>query len=78
MSDSKTAGTQPANGNTAKRVRTIEKRHGKSFMEVMCDVHDHVLGATPPEDLEPEGDSNVEVEMGDPEAQQTSETGSGG
>lgn len=57
---------QPAAGDSAKRVRTIEKRHGKSFMEVMCDVHDHVFGGT----VEPT--ENAAVEAGDPDAAQTS------
>lgn len=35
------------------RIKAIEARHGKDFMEVMADVHDHIFGATPPQ-KEPE------------------------
>lgn len=55
---------QPAAGDSAKRVRSIEKRHGKSFMEVMCDVHDHVFGGT--------------VEAPEPEADDTGDEGEAG
>lgn len=93
MNDSETVGgAEVVPESTVKRVRRIEKRHGKNFMEVMCDVHDHVFGATPAEDGPPDtaGDppasgvtyeegqpSNTQVDPADPSAQQTSETGSG-
>jgi hypothetical protein len=42
----------PENEDLGERIRLIEKRHGKEFMAVLADVHDHLFGKTPPEPKE--------------------------
>ena len=65
MADEKTAvESVPENTSLVSRIRAIEKRWGKEFMEVMADIHDHLFGATP---VEPE-----------PTSQRVSETKDGG
>lgn len=36
----------PDKPDVGKRIRAIEKRHGKEFTEVLADMHDHIFGAT--------------------------------
>ena len=55
------------------RIKAIEARWGKDFMEVMADLHDHVFGTTPQKETEkpepeeePDDEETVEEPVKEP------------